>query len=247
MLQSCTALTAYSFGILLTSINKGDRNLGYESDDANTGAHDVPSASDPEDEDHGEYLEDQQNEASQSPDGASTTSNTGERKSAFYDYKQEKTLKDMDAKLFYHQQQHNQVSTPLYTQSGVGGSYYSSPLIRAQALPSNAGNPLSRTASMKSFGSHHYTQQQTHQPLALGKSAISVGIASLDKPAGSDAVQSPSLMEKFDPHRVAMADNTSSATGGLLANSYSHEVGHVHEQGFTSSRSPGTVCTVVHK
>lgn len=221
---------------MLTSINKVDRDLGYDSDDANTGAHHVPSASEPEHEDHDE---DQQNEESHSPDGASTTSHPGSlvrRKSAFYDYKQEKALKDMDAKLFYHQQQYNQVPTPLYTQSGVGGSY-SSPLIRAQTFSPNAGNPLSRTASMKSFGSHHYTQQPTHQSLALGRSAIPV--ASLEKPAGSDEVQSPSWMEKF-----AIAENTSPATGGLLASSYSHGVGHAHEQGFTSSRSPGTVFTV---
>ena len=221
------------FGILLTSINKGD--LGYDSDDANTGAHHVPSASEPEHEDHDGYFENQQNEEPHSPDGASTTSRIGRRKSAFYDYKQEKALKDMDAKLFYHQQQYNQVPTPLYTQSGAGGSY-SSPLIRAQTFSPNAGNPLSRTASMKSFGSHHYTQQPTHQSLALGRSAIPV--ASLEKPAGSDEVQSPSWMEKFDP---------SPATGSLLASSSSHGVGHAHEQGFASSRSPGTVFTVVHK
>lgn len=181
---------------------------------------------------------------SQFLDGASNTSNTAERKSAFYDYKQEKTLKDMDAKLFYHQQQHNQVPTPLYTQSGTGGSYYSSPLIRAQTLPLNAGNPLSRTASMKSFGSHHYTQQQTHQPLALGRSAIPVGLASLDKPTGNDEVQSPSWMEKSDPHRGPIADNNSSATGGLPVSSFNQGVGHTHD---ANSRPPNTLCIVVQK
>jgi len=208
--------------------HQGDRDLIYESDDDNTRVDDVHSA--PESHDGGEDgYDEQQSGAAQSSDGVSATSNTGERKSAFYDYKQEKTLKDMDAKLFYHQQQHSQVHTPL---GGVGGSYYSSPLIRAQTLPPNVGNPLSRTASMKSFGSHQH-QAQSPGP---GRSAIPTGLASLDKPAESDEVQAPSGMERFDPHRVT----DKSVTGSYSQPSSSHAHGAAQDQGFASSTSPSS-------
>lgn len=196
----------------------------------------MPSAPESNDGDQDGYYEDQQDGAGQTPDGESTASNTGgERKSAFYDYKQEKALKDMDAKLFYHQQQHTQVHTPL---SGAGGSYYSSPLIRAQTLPPNMGNSLSRTASMKSFGSHHYAQQaqQAHQAQSpgLGRSAIPLGLASLDKPAGSCEVQAPSGMERFDPHRVTMPDKSVAGSHGATPlSSHAHAIGQ--DQGFASS------------
>ncbi|KAI5808174.1 hypothetical protein DFH27DRAFT_590182 [Peziza echinospora] len=121
------------------------------------------------------------------------------RRSAFYDYKQEKTLKEMDAKLFYQQQQHSQTHTPYHT--GAGGSY-SSPLMRAQTVP----NPLSRTASMKSFSSHYFGNQH-HSP-GLGRSAMPLGMASLDKPAISDEVQAPGGMDNFNPHRASLTDKS---------------------------------------
>jgi len=209
--------------------HQGDRNLIYESDDGNTGVDDVPSAPESHDGEEDGYDEEQGSGEAQSPDGVSTAGNTGERKSAFYDYKQEKTLKDMDAKLFYHQQQHGQVHTP---HSGAGGSYYSSPLIRAQTLPANAGNPLSRTASMKSFGSH---QNQAQSP-GLGRSAIPIGLASLDKPSGSDEVQAPGGMERFDPHRV---------TDRSVAGSYGQpsSLHAAQDQGFASSMFPRFSCS----
>lgn len=136
----------------------------------------------------------------------------------------------MDAKLFYHQQQH----TP---QSGAGGSYYSSPLMRAQTLPPHPGNTLSRTASMKSFGSHHHylPQQALHSP-GLGRSAIPLGMATLDKPAANDEVQVPSGMERFDPHRVTKTDKSAGGSYVQGTASPGHGVGQSHDQGFASSR-----------
>ena len=138
----------------------------------------------------------------------------------------------MDAKLFYHQQQHSQVHTPL---SGVGGSYYSSPLIRAQTLPQYAGNPMSRTASMKSFGSH---QHQAQSP-GLGRSAMPIGLASLDKPSGSDEVQAPGGMARFDPHRVT--DRSVAGSYGQPSSSHAH--GAAQDQGFASSTFPKFSCS----
>ncbi|KAF8426256.1 hypothetical protein EV426DRAFT_593246 [Tirmania nivea] len=201
--------------------HQSDRNLIYESDEDNTGVDVVHSAPESHDGEEDGYDEEQQSGAPQSPDGVSTAINTGERKSAFYDYKQEKTLQNMDAKLFYHQQ-HNQVHTPPW----AGGSYYSSPLIRPQTLPLNLGNPLSRTASMKSSGSH---QHQVQSP-GLGRSAIPIGLASLEKPSGSDEVQAPGGMERFDPHRVT--DRSVAGSYGPSSNSHAH--GAVQEQGFAS-------------
>ncbi|RPB24725.1 AMP deaminase [Terfezia boudieri ATCC MYA-4762] len=228
-------------GFELISGHQGDRNLIYESDGDDTGVDDVHSAPESPDGEEGGYDEEQHSGEAQSSDGVLTAGNIGERKSAVYDYKQEKTLKDMDAKLFYHQQQHSQVHTP---HSGVGGGYYSSPLIRAQTLPPNAGNPLSRTASMKSAGSH---QQQAQSP-GLGRSSIPIGLASLDKPSGSDEVQVPGGMERFDPHRVS----DRSVTGSYGQPSSSHAHGAAQDQGFASrdatiSNELSTIYTNIQK
>ncbi|KAF8467784.1 hypothetical protein BDZ91DRAFT_793449 [Kalaharituber pfeilii] len=220
--------------------HQGDRSLTFGSDDeANPRLRDVPSA--PESNDGDGYYEQHEhdNESGPTPDVESMAGDGG-RKSAFYDYKQEQALKDMDAKLFYHQQ-HSQAHTPHYAASGAGGSYQPSPLMRAQTMPAAFGGPLSRTASMKSFGSYnHHTQQYTsqHPPQSpgLGRSAIPLGMASLDKPASSDEVQAPAGMEKFDPHQLASTDKSIAGSHGTGVPAVSQPVqgsgydqGHMHQ------------------
>jgi len=137
-----------------------------------------------------------------------------ERKSAFYNYKQEKTLKQTDAKMFYQQQQQ-------------ANSGWNSPVMRAStgnwAGPSGGGGGignLSRTGSVRSFTSSHqppYLHHSHHQYLgpAAGGSTLSitasrslgnatpapVGMASLEKPKEYGGVQAPE-MSRFDPHGV---------------------------------------------
>lgn len=62
--------------------------------------------------------------------------NGGEEKSAFYDYKQEKTLRHTDAKLFYQQQQNPTAFSPSMRASTWGGG-----------KPSRSASVMSGTAS----------------------------------------------------------------------------------------------------
>jgi len=136
-----------------------------------------------------------------------------ERKSAFYNYKQEKTLKQTDAKMFYQQQQQ-------------ANSGWNSPVMRAStgnwtgpSGGSGIGN-LSRAGSVRSFTSSHqppHLHHSHHQYLgpAAGGSTLSitasrsfgntapapVGMASLGKPKEHEGVQAPE-MSRFDPHGV---------------------------------------------
>ncbi|RPA98044.1 AMP deaminase [Choiromyces venosus 120613-1] len=135
-----------------------------------------------------------------------------ERKSAFYDYKQEKTLKQTDAKMFYQQQQQ-------------ANSGWNSPIMRAStgnwAGPSGGGiGNLSRAGSVRSFTSSHqqphlhHSHQQYLGP-AAGGSTLNIaglrglgnttpaplGMASLDKPKEHGGIQAPE-MSRFDPHGV---------------------------------------------
>lgn len=128
----------------------------------------------------------------------------GERKSAFYDYKQEKILKQTDAKLFYQQQQ--------------GGSGWNSPIMRASTWGAAGGN-VSRAASVRSFNSSHqhpHTHSHGQQYLGpaagaaiggvagsrgMGVTAATVGLATLEKPKEHGGIQVPE-MSRFDPHGV---------------------------------------------
>lgn len=131
----------------------------------------------------------------------------GERKSAFYDYKQEKALQQTDAKLFYQPQQGQSPS--------VGG--WNSPAIRGSA--SAAGGNLSRTASMMSMSSLHQQPQQSGTPggssafqrkAAFGRGCT--GLPSLNKPSDNSEVEVSSI-GRFDPHGVVEAKAHASSHG----------------------------------
>lgn len=127
----------------------------------------------------------------------------GERKSAFYDYKQEKTLRQTDAKLFYQQQQQQQ--------QGGAQSGFNSPIIRATTWGGLGGGNLSRAASVRSFNSSHHQISAFTAPLsasvygqASGTRSPAIGIphaglASVEKPKENVEVQGPK-MGRFDPH-----------------------------------------------
>ncbi|CAZ85602.1 unnamed protein product [Tuber melanosporum] len=136
-----------------------------------------------------------------------------ERKSAFYDYKQEKALKQTDAKMFYQQQQQ-------------ANSGWNSPIMRAStgnwAGPGGSGgigNP-SRAGSVRSFTSSHQLplhHHPHHQYLgsAAGGSTLGIagsrslanatpaplGMVSLEQPKEHEGIQAPD-MARFDPHGV---------------------------------------------
>lgn len=118
-----------------------------------------------------------------------------ERQSAFYDYKQEKALRQTDAKLFYQPQQ------------GTSSAGWHSPVTRS----STWGGGVSRPESVKSMGSlqqsSHLTGSNTptvsHHPghPFSGQSRGVTGLASLEKPVTSSEVQVSSI-GRFDPHGV---------------------------------------------
>ncbi|KAI9778516.1 MAG: AMP deaminase [Geoglossum umbratile] len=102
-----------------------------------------------------------------------------QRKTAFYDYAADKQMSHADSKLFYQRSQ-----------------LEASPIMRAQTW----GGDLSRSGSIKSRQSNRsYAQGNTGNYSGQYRSALPVGFASLDKPAGSDEVQMP-RMTRFDPH-----------------------------------------------
>ena len=117
----------------------------------------------------------------------------GERKSAFYDYKQEKTLRQADAKLFYQQQQQQ------HQQQQASG--WNSPVMRSSTW--GGGANISRTASVRSFTSSHYPHsvQNTPGAAAAGNKVPANGLASLDKPKEHTEVQGPG-MGRFDPYGI---------------------------------------------
>lgn len=145
------------------------------------------------------------------------------RKSAFYDYKQEKILKQTDAKLFYQQQQ---------------GSGWNSPIMRASTWGATGGN-VSRAASVRSFNSsHQHPHTHSHGQQYLGPAAgAAIGSVAgfrgmptpavpvgLEKPKEYGGVQVPE-MSRFDPHDIASAQDivqsqyhiSSQEEGALLA------------------------------
>jgi AMP deaminase len=138
----------------------------------------------------------------------------GERKSAFYDYKQEKTLRQTDAKLFFQQQQ----------QQGAGQSGWNSPVLRS-ASTWGGGGAISKTGSVRSFTSshHHHSALPFHPFFAGGAPTASrshtpgisaaTGLASFDKAPEHSQVQGAG-MGRFDPHGIL--DTASSAPRHII-------------------------------
>lgn len=118
----------------------------------------------------------------------------GERKSAFFDYKQEKTLRQTDAKLFFQQQQ----------QAG-GHSGWNSPNLRSTTW-GPAGN-LSKAGSVRSYTSSHHPQLGGASAAAaalkgpIAPATAALGLGSLDRPKEDSEVQGPG-MSRFDPHGI---------------------------------------------
>jgi AMP deaminase len=108
-----------------------------------------------------------------------------ERRSAYYDYKQDRSLKHADAKAYYqHQTYREQLNTP-------GSAGINSPTLKA----GNHGGPLSRTASVRSFSS-----MQPMNPTPQHRHAAPLGLASLEKPPQAFDVQGSAQLDEFDPH-----------------------------------------------
>ncbi|KAA8907325.1 hypothetical protein FN846DRAFT_700560 [Sphaerosporella brunnea] len=133
--------------------------------------------------------------------GEMSTGMDGERKSAFYDYKQEKTLRQTDAKLFFQQQQQYH--------GAAGQSGWNSPVLRS----SNWGGPgtRSKNGSVRSFTSSHQQNLPLHPFFAGTPTSRShtpappaTGLASLEKPREASMVQGPG-MGRFDPHGILEA------------------------------------------
>lgn len=145
-----------------------------------------------------------------------------ERKSAYYDYKQEKTLKQNDAKMFYQQQQQ-------------ANSGWNSPVMRGST--GNWGGNLSRTGSVRSFTSAqqqmhlHQHGHHTHNQLlglagggptlsiagsrALGPPTAPLGLPSLDKPKEHSGIQAPE-MSPYDPHGVVAKQRGEAILPGIF-------------------------------
>ncbi|KAI5776656.1 hypothetical protein EDC01DRAFT_681312 [Geopyxis carbonaria] len=167
----------------------------------------------------------------------------GERKSAFYDYKQEKTHRQTDAKLFFQQQQQ-------HGGSQAGG--YNSPIIRASTWAS--GGNLSRTGSVMSFNSshHHHSQFSTAHAvdpaISDGKNLNIVvpatGLGTIDKLPQQSEVQGPG-MSRFDPHGVLDSGESTSARnpGGAGA---APQTGYVNRDP-TLSAELSTIYTNIQK
>jgi AMP deaminase len=175
------------------------------------GSHSPASSSVGGDENDYYGLQDER-QLSSSPEldhaGDMSTGVDGERKSAFYDYKQEKTLRQTDAKLFFQQQQ----------QQGAGQSGWNSPVLRSASTWGGPG-AFSKNGSVRSFtSSHHHSALPFHPFLAGGTPTVSrshtpgisaaTGLASFDKPPEESQVQGAG-MGRFDPHGIL--DTASSA------------------------------------
>src|SRR5690606_22423615 len=105
-----------------------------------------------------------------------------ERRSAYYDYKEDRSLKHADAKAYYqHQTYREQLQAP-------GSAGLNSPSLKA-------GGPLSRTASVKSFSS-----MQPMNPTPQHRSTAPLGLASWEKPPRASDIQGPAQLDEFDPH-----------------------------------------------
>ena len=111
------------------------------------------------------------------------------RKSAYYDYAQDRTFKQTDAKLFYSQSRGGpgglenasvtSQSPAMHPRNVAGGQFL--PLDHHQQVGGSRG--VSRSASIKSMSRHgHLPHQKTAMPL---------GYASYDKPLGEPEIQAP--------------------------------------------------------
>ncbi|KAL7269463.1 AMP deaminase [Rhizina undulata] len=222
--------------------------------------------SDTESHDEESFYDDERDQSSPPDDGlqrgelgGSRGIVDGERKSAFYDYKQEKTMKQTDAKLFYQQQQQH------------GGGHHTggwnSPVMRASTW--NTGGNLSRTGSVMSFSSLHQ-QHHIHSPhpgynpqyagTAAGTAGTSVagskgrasiatmphGLASLDKPKENSEVQAPE-MSRYDPHKALPADGRHQYTIPLHGQAPSGAQGNYAYKDPALSAELSTIYTNVQK
>lgn len=175
----------------------------------------------------------------------------GGRKSAFYDHKQEKMLKQSDAKLFYQQQQH-------------GGSGWNSPIMRASTWGTAGGGVSrneSRAASVRSFNSSHqhpHTHPHGQQYLGpaagavigsvvgsrgMGASATPVGLATMEKPKEHSGIQIPEL-SRFDSHDIiASAQDMAQSQYNI---SPQEEASLPHQGSYVDSRCSWTYTLLIY-
>lgn len=162
------------------------------------------------------------------PFGPPKSGPDGMRISAFYDYKQERTLRETDAKLSFQQQlQQGTSQTP----------GWSSPMMRASTW---AGAPgLSRTGSVMSLSSldYHGPKHISSQIATPGMGPIRekeitnlppTGMASLEKPKDVGEVQGP-IMGKFNPDALSPAHDPN------FQGSYAHRMFEHLSRGLLSS------------
>ncbi|KAF3918988.1 hypothetical protein ABW20_dc0109532 [Dactylellina cionopaga] len=133
----------------------------------------------------------------ESPERGSESDEEAKRQNPFYDYQQDKTLKQTDAKLFYSQLSRvSTMNSPLVdagNASQAGGSIAPSPAMNPKSAATfshfspidysshlQASRGGSRAGSVKSYG-------------AQAPKAMPLGYASLDKPLGEAEVQAPNM------------------------------------------------------
>ncbi|EPS43833.1 hypothetical protein H072_2158 [Dactylellina haptotyla CBS 200.50] len=131
----------------------------------------------------------------ESPERTSDSDEEAKRQNPFYDYQQDKTLKQTDAKLFYSQLSRvNTMNGPLVDagQASQQGSVFPSPAIMPKPAATFSGHfsPVdysahlqasrggSKAGSVKSYGA---------------QKAMPLGYASLEKPLGEAEVQAPNM------------------------------------------------------
>jgi AMP deaminase len=133
-----------------------------------------------------------------------------QRKTAFYDYAADKQMSHADSKLFYQRSQ-----------------FEASPVMRAQTW----GGDLSRSGSIKSRQSNRsHAQGNAGNYSSQYRSALPVGFASLEKPAGYEDAQMP-RMTRFDPHSADsyIQNQDPSVQADILARSHALHSGLLHE------------------
>ncbi|KAK6534447.1 AMP deaminase [Arthrobotrys megalospora] len=154
----------------------------------------------------------------ESPERGSDEEEAKRQQNAFYDYQQDKTLKQTDAKLFYSQLSRVNTMTGPLVDAGVSqqGSVAASPAMAPRAAQTFGGfSPLdysahlqasrggSKAGSVKSFG-------------AQVPKAMPLGYGSFEKPLGEAEVQAPN-MTGFNAINNGPAAANQAAGGGYVA------------------------------